>query len=188
MPVKVVVAVTDRDWFEQLRARPHITEVNFWSPGAASFRAVERGELFFFKLHAPANFIAGFGVFAEANTLPCSLAWEAFGEANGASTLQEMRARIARYRQATAENRSDFIIGCRVLAPTFFFDESEWLEVPQSWSRNIVSFKTYTTDDAEGMQLWEGTHRYLQGIPQEGAPYLQASEPAAQPFIGPNPP
>src|SRR5438034_11631093 len=94
MPIKLVVAVTDRDWFEHLRVRPHITEVNFWSPGAAPFRALEPGELFFFKLHSPLNFIAGFGIFAHANTLPCSLAWEAFGEANGASTLQEMRTRI----------------------------------------------------------------------------------------------
>ncbi len=74
MSVKLVVAVTDRDWFEHLRFRPHLSEVNFWSPGAASFRALEPGELFFFKLHAPANYIAGFGIFAHANTLPCSLA------------------------------------------------------------------------------------------------------------------
>ena len=188
MPIKLVVAVTDRDWFEHLRARPHITEVNFWSPGAASFRALEAGELFFFKLHAPANFIAGFGVFAHANTLPCSVAWEAFGEGNGATTLQEMRARIARYRHAAPEDRSDFIIGCRVLAPAFFFDENDWLEVPQSWSRNIVSFKTYTTDDAEGIRLWEATHRYLQGMPPERALYPQAAEPPTPSFIGRNPP
>jgi hypothetical protein len=63
MPVKLVVAVTDRDWFEHLRSSPEIAEVNFWSPGTAVFRALEPGELFFFKLHAPDNFIAGFGVF-----------------------------------------------------------------------------------------------------------------------------
>ena len=119
MPVKLVVAVTDRDWFEHLRSKPHLTEVNFWSPGAASFRALEPGELFFFKLHAPHNYIAGFGIFAYANNLPSSLAWEAFGEANGAATLQEMRRRIARYRRAGPDDRSDFVIGCRVLAPVF---------------------------------------------------------------------
>src|SRR4051794_30684057 len=53
MPIKLVIAVTDRSWFEHLRSRPDITEVNFWSPGATSFRALEAGELFFFKLHAP---------------------------------------------------------------------------------------------------------------------------------------
>jgi putative restriction endonuclease len=182
MPIKLVVAVTDREWFEHLRSRPHLSEVNFWSPGAASFRALEPGELFFFKLHAPANYIAGFGIFAHANTLPCSLAWDAFGESNGANTLQEMRARIARYRHLPSEDRSDFVIGCRILAPTYFFDELEWLEVPHSWSRNIVSFKTYTTGDAEGLTLWEAANRYLQDLPQHEMQPIQLSEPPPLPF------
>jgi putative restriction endonuclease len=186
MPIRLVVAVTDRDWFEHLRSRPEITEVNFWSPGAAPFRALEAGELFFFKLHAPHNYIAGFGIFAHANTLPCSLAWDAFGDANGANTLEEMRARIARYRHAAPGDRSDFIIGCRVLAPAFFFDESDWLEVPQSWARNIVSFKTYSSDDPEGLRLWEAAQRYLRSAPLADSPYLQASEPPPPPFIGPS--
>ncbi|MGA8401899.1 MAG: HNH endonuclease [Stellaceae bacterium] len=186
MPVKLVVAVTDRDWFEHLRSRPEITEVNFWSPGTASFRALEPGELFFFKLHAPHNYIAGFGIFAHANTLPCSLAWEAFGDANGANTLEEMRARIARYRRVEPGDRSDFTIGCRVLAPAFFFDESDWLETPQDWARNIVSFKTYTADEPDGLRLWEAAQQYLQGAPLESSPYRQASEPPAPPFIVPS--
>lgn len=186
MPVKLVVAVTDREWFEHLRSRPHLTEVNFWSPGAASFRALEAGELFFFKLHAPLNYIAGFGVFAHANTLPCSLAWEAFGEANGASSFQEMRLRIARYRHIAPGDRSDFVIGCRVLAPAFFFDENDWLEVPDSWSRNIVSFKTYTSDDPEGLRLWETAHQHLQTVPGELSRNRQAAEPPPEPFIGPS--
>ena len=98
MGVKLVVAVTDGDWFDHLRAAPHLTEVNFWSPSDRSFRALEPGELFLFKLHAPRNFIVGGGWFAHATILPCSLAWEAFGEENGAATLREMRARIAATR------------------------------------------------------------------------------------------
>jgi len=188
VPVNLVVAVTDRDWFEHLHSRTHLTEVNFWSPGAASFRALEPGELFFFKLHAPLNFIAGFGIFAYANNLPCSLAWDAFGEANGASTLAEMRRRIVRYRRTASDDRSDFVIGCRVLAPAFFFDEANWLEVPQSWSRNIVSFKTYTTAEPEGMQLWQAVQAYVEGMPQERvATYSQASEAPAASFIGRTP-
>ena len=44
-----------------------------------------------FKPHAPRNVIVGGGIFAYANALPCLLAWEAFGEANGARSAQEMR-------------------------------------------------------------------------------------------------
>jgi putative restriction endonuclease len=84
-------------------------------------------------------------VFAYANTFPCSLAWEAFGEANGAASLAEVRTRIARYQQLRFDDRNDFIIGSCILAQPFFLDDGDWILVPRSWSRNIVSFKTYTT-------------------------------------------
>ena len=92
MSVKLVVAVTDADWFRYLRVRSDLAEVNFWAPSGTNFRALSPGELFLFKLHAPLNFIVGGGVFAHASTMPCSLAWEAFGEANGATTLAELAA------------------------------------------------------------------------------------------------
>ena len=151
MSINLVVAVTDGDWFEMLRRQPNLDEVNFWAPSAANFRALQPGELFLFKLHAPRNVIVGGGIFAYANALPCSLAWEAFGEANGARSAQEMRARIARYRRADPSDRSDFEIGCRILTQPFFFEEPDWIPVPPSWSPNIVSFKTYNTGDAEGL-------------------------------------
>ena len=93
MGVNLVVAVTDSDWFEVLRHQPNLAEVNFWAPSAANFRALQPGELFLFKLHAPRNFIVGGGIFAHANALPCSLAWESFREANGALSAQETHAR-----------------------------------------------------------------------------------------------
>ena len=78
MGINLVVAVTDDDWFEMLRQQPNLSEVNFWAPSAANFRALQPGEMFLFKLHAPRNVIVGGGIFAYANALPCSLAWEAF--------------------------------------------------------------------------------------------------------------
>src|SRR3954468_21483014 len=120
MGIKLVVAVTDDDWFEMLRRQPNLSEVNFWAPSAASFRALQPGEMFLFKLPAPRNVIVGGGIFAYANALPCSLAWAAFGEANGARSAGEMRARIAHYRRTNANDRSDFEIGCRILTQPFF--------------------------------------------------------------------
>jgi putative restriction endonuclease len=52
MTINAVVAVTDGDWFEMLRQLPDLCEVNFWAPSAATFRALQPGELFLFKLHA----------------------------------------------------------------------------------------------------------------------------------------
>jgi putative restriction endonuclease len=155
MSINLVIAVTDGDWFEMLRRQPNLGEVNFWAPSAGNFRALQPGEMFLFKLHAPRNVIVGGGIFAHANALPCSLAWEAFGEANGARSAQEMRSRIARYRRADPTDRSDFEVGCRILTQPFFFDERDWIPVPANWSPNIVSFKTYNTGTAEGLALWE---------------------------------
>jgi putative restriction endonuclease len=180
MPVRLVVAVTDTDWFNHLRAIPDLDEVNFWAPGAARFRALQRGELFLFKLHAPLNFIVGGGIFAYANTIPVSLAWEAFGTKNGAESLEEMRARIAKYRRTGRDDRSDFQIGCRILTDPFFLPREQWIEAPESWSPNIVVFKTYSTDDEEGRNLWEAVQaplatRGLEAVYEEqeryGEPY-----------------
>jgi putative restriction endonuclease len=155
MGIPIVVAVTDENWFELLRQKPDLDEVNFWAPSAANFRALPPGGLFLFKLHAPRNFIVGGGIFAHANSMPCSLAWETFREANGARSAQEMRLRIVQYRKGHPLDRTDFQIGCRILTQPFFLQESSWIPVPPSWSRNIVSFKTYHTDDEEGLALWQ---------------------------------
>src|SRR5271154_2214164 len=161
MGINLVIAVTGGDWFEMLRGQPNLAEVNFWAPSAANFRALQPGELFLFKLHAPRNVIVGGGVFAFASALPCSLAWEAFREANGARSAHEMRARIARYRRVGPGDRSDFEIGCRILTQPFFFDEANWIPVPASWAPNIGSFKAYNPGDAEGLALWEAVNRRL---------------------------
>ena len=57
MGINLVIAVTDGDWFEMLRRQSDLGEVNFWAPSAANFRALQPGELFLFKLHAPRNVI-----------------------------------------------------------------------------------------------------------------------------------
>jgi len=161
MAINIVVAVTDGDWFDMLRRRPDLTEVNFWSPSGRAFRALQSGELFLFKLHAPRDVIVGGGIFTHASLMPWSLAWSAFGESNGARSAPEMRARIARYRRADPADRTEFEIGCRILTQPFFFEEQDWLSVPASWARNTVSFKTYSTADAEGLALWEAVQDRL---------------------------
>jgi len=155
MAVNLVVAITDYDWFQALRVREDWQEVNFWAPGGANFRALRPGELFLFKLHSPRNFVVGGGVFANAMTLPCSLVWETFGQANGAADFAQMRARILRYRQADPNDRSDFQIGCRILTQAFFKREEDWLPVPKSWPIHTQTLKTYSTDSDDGQLLWQ---------------------------------
>jgi putative restriction endonuclease len=138
--MKGFVGVTDGDWFELLSSIEGIDEVNFWQPsGRSQFRALQPGELFLFKLHSPRNFIVGGGFFAHFSQLPVSLAWESFGQKNGATSLAEMRTRIEKYRRGREADRfADYVIGCILLEQPFFFPESLWIPVPGDWSPNIV--------------------------------------------------
>ena len=155
MGINIVVAVTDFEWYSTLRARQHLDEINFWSPSPRGFRALDEGEPFLFKLHAPYHKIVGGGIFAHAYTLPCSLAWDAFGEGNGAESLREMQERITKYRRSGLGNQGDFNIGCRILTHPFFLAEAEWMDPPPSWKPNIVTYKTFDSDTEEGRELWE---------------------------------
>ncbi len=111
--INLYVGITDYDWYRFLSARPNIEEVNFWQPGGrTNCKALKPGELFLFKLHSPRNFIVGGGVFAHADILPVSLAWEAFGPSNAATNLAQMRSRIAYYRKEPENPHEDYSIGC----------------------------------------------------------------------------
>ena len=181
MAINLVVAVTDHDWFTTLSQMPNLSEVNFWAPSTNNFRALKPGELFLFKLRSPHNVIVGGGIFAHSNIMPCSLAWEAFGEANGARSEREMRTNIARLRSAGPKDLSNFKIGCRVLTQPFFLEQTNWIPQPKDWSPNIVAYKRYSTEGGEGLALWEQLHERLSrrpkvGIaesgPRYGSPYL----------------
>lgn len=106
-------------------------------------------------------------MFAHTSVLPCSFAWEAFGETNGALTERGLRKSITQYRGASEHDRSDFSIGCRILTQPFFLEESDWIPVPKNWSSNIVSFKTYDTDDSEGRALWDSVREHLLISPEQ---------------------
>jgi len=154
--VNLYVGITDYDWFQFLSAQRGVDEVNFWQPGGrTNFKAIRPGELFLFKLHSPRNFIVGGGVFAHADILPVSIAWEAFGFGNGAVTLAEMRRRIAFYRKEPDNPHQDYPIGCRILTQPFFFPEHQWIPIPESGSPHIQQGRTYDTSEADGRHLWE---------------------------------
>jgi putative restriction endonuclease len=154
--VSLYVGITDYDWFRFLSSLPSVVEVNFWQPGGrTNFRALHEGELFLFKLHAPRNFVVGGGVFARAEILPTSVAWDAFGVSNGARSLYEMRERIARYRKQADDPRQDYMIGCRILTQPFFLPDIDWIPIPDSWSRHIQQGRVYDTAEGDGRRLWE---------------------------------
>jgi putative restriction endonuclease len=149
------VGVTDYDWFMTLK-QAHCDEVNFWKPGGnTNFKALDEGDLFLFKLHSPRDFIVGGGIFLKFSILPSSLAWEAFGIANGARSLFELNNRVYKYKKTNRLSDPDPQIGCIILSMPFYFDEDDWIPVPGNWSRNIVQGKTYDTSDYYGMLLYQ---------------------------------
>lgn len=166
--MNLYVGVTDNKWFRFLRSRPDLDEVNFWQPGGnREFRRLVVGEPFLFRLHAPEYAIAGGGFFVHASICPLSLAWEAFGEKNGAGTFEEMRALIESYRRQVArsftDSKADYGIGCIILQDPFFFDERDRIPVPSDFHPNIVQGKTYDLASGTGKALWEAVAIRLRG-------------------------
>lgn len=160
--VRIFVGVTHKPWFDYLAGqRP--SEVNFWQPsGTGEFKALQPGDLFLFKLKAPWNAIAGGGVFEHASLAPLSLAWEAFGSANGNPSLADMRTTIAKLRRSRPlGDREDPIIGCRILTQPFFWLPELWLAAPSSFSANTVVGRGYRTDEPEGLALWRAVQERL---------------------------
>jgi len=118
--VEGYIGVTDNDWFDFLAHQPEIDEVNFWQPGGRSqFKSLQPGEPFLFKLHSPLNYITGGGFFAHHTIIPVSMAWQAFGEKNGASSYLKMRRLIERNRHQPP-SFEDYHIGCIILTQPFF--------------------------------------------------------------------
>ena len=154
------IANTDHDWFTYLRAiEPPVDEVNFWRPGSTtSFKALDPGEPFFFRLKSPYNAIGGFGYFALfSGLLPVSVAWEAYDIANGAPTYEAMRERLLRIRKRfdmTTDSKEDFKIGCVLLTQAIFFSDDEWVRTPADFAGPIVQGKTYDLSQGEGERIW----------------------------------
>ena len=160
--MKIYVAVTDERLFQFLRTCPDLDEINFLQPGGRRrFQALQPGEPFLFKLHSPRHFVVGGGFFAHASLLPASLAWEVFGEGNGAVTFEALRRRIQRYRRGRSKRGEDYDVGSIILERPFYFDEADWLEPPKDFAKSIVQGKVYDTTTSTGRNLWEEVRRRL---------------------------
>lgn len=152
---KGYIGLTDPDWYAYLSAQPRIDEVNFWQPhGSRAFRAIRRGEPFFFKLRAPHKDIAGFGFFERYESLPAWLAWECFGDMNGAPDFESMGKAIARLRGEPGSPAGSFQIGCIMITAPIFFGSGERVSPPGDWApTGIQQGKTYALDSGEGARV-----------------------------------
>ncbi len=151
------VANTDHGWYEFLRGRPDLGEVNFWSPSPRrSFRG-DPMTPYFFRLKAPYRAVAGFGFFARFERLPVWLAWEAFGAGNGTDSLADLRTRLStlrehiRYEPPPGPDE----IGCSILLDPIFFPKDLWVPEPADWKGRTQGYRYYDLDSGEGRALWD---------------------------------
>jgi putative restriction endonuclease len=158
--VRSFVGLTERDWVERVAALAPC-EANLWRPHQRRFAALAPGEPYLLKLHAPWNAIVGAGRFVAAERLPLSLAWLAFGAANGVDDPASFRHRVARGHPERTS--ADPVLSCVLLERPAILAESDWLAAPDDWRPSVAHGKLYRGDAAHALwaQVRErlGAHR-----------------------------
>lgn len=155
------VGVTDRNWLDYFRQRPYLTEMNFWRPGTPHTR-VEPGTLWVFLLKP--NVVAGCAFVEVESSLPLSVAWDAFQNANGFDTKEEFFARIRELRRGDTTGDSE--IGCVGLTSPVFFDSPfDFVPFQSTWTNRSQPTKRYSTSTPEGSALWREIQNRLSAAP-----------------------
>ena len=164
--MKFYLGVTDNNWYHYL-STINPEDINFWQPGGkVTFRVLEKGAPFLFKLKSPINAIGGIGFFSSHTFLPINIAWDVFENRNGCDTFSKFQRLIFQYRTDKNINPT---IGCIVLTNPIFFKKEDWIAVPSDWSKSIVQGKSYESDSIVGKAIWNKIEnlleRYLQSAP-----------------------
>jgi putative restriction endonuclease len=186
--VRTYVAVTDQGWYRFLAGQPGLAEVNFWRPkDTRRFQAINVGEPFFFKTHAPHNRVVGGGFYSSSANLRLSEAWEWFGTANGVASLAEMRTRLARYRPIGPGE--DPVIGCLFIRDPVFFAVDETVDPPPAFPRSgAMQGKRYDLACEPGVSYFSDLLQRLLGVTvgiDVAQPWQRAGPVFADPRLSP---
>lgn len=180
--MRAYVGNTDFGWYQYLRGRPDLDEVNFWFPSPTGLlRTGGPGAVlpFLFKLKAEhGHRVAGFGFLVEAMKLPAWYAWETFGAKNGADTDRGFYERIGRYRKVEGVPFRQLEIGCHVVVQPVFFPDDLLVPGPEDWKPNIVRGAYYDTDQGVGARLWRDCLARASAL--QAAPLAAAPPPGGQ--------
>lgn len=158
--MKFYLGVTNNDWFRYL-SKINPEDINFWQPGGSvSFKVLQPGAPFLFKLKSPLNAIGGIGFFSSHTFLPLSVAWDTFRNRNGCQTYDEFSKVILHYRNDKININPT--IGCIVLTNPIFFKEEDWIKTPIDWGHSIVQGKSYDTSEPIGKSIWQNVEKLLE--------------------------
>lgn len=181
--MKYWLGVTDNRWYDFISSRS-LGEVNFWQPTPRPpFKHLPAGTWFFFKLKNPHNHVAGGGRFVSYTNLSLSMAWDYFGDQNGAGDLLEFAALIAENAHGQLDLTRE--IGCTILTDVFYLPRERWIPAGDYFPHNVVRGKSYDTEASDGAALWSEIIRAMQSLGQDknlweeehryGSPFLQQS-------------
>jgi putative restriction endonuclease len=150
------IANTHHDWFDFLAQKQFWPEVNFWNPSDYYAFRGEPGSPFFFRLTSPRSVIGGFGYVQGFARLPEWMAWECFGEGNGAPSFEVMSARLAALRtKSNIKGSGEFKqIGSIILADAVFFPREMWVRQPSDWAPQNLRYAGYSLLEGEGARVW----------------------------------
>lgn len=184
--MKFWLGVTDNQWFDY-QEKHKSDELNFWQPSATPpFKNAPLGMPFLFKLKRPYNHIAGGGFYVTYSTLPLGVAWDVFGQKNGAETFDSLKSILAPFLTKHADQN---LIGCTILSNIFFIPRDKWIKTPDSFASNIVRGKMYDTNNYDGNEIWEQVRPYIdQDHKESSGQHLLAeqrlvSEKYGQPYL-----
>ncbi|MBI5403892.1 MAG: HNH endonuclease [Ignavibacteriae bacterium] len=165
--MKYYIGNTDFDWYNYLK-KISPEDINFWQPsGLVHFRAIDKGSPFLLKLKSPINKIAGIGFFTSHSLLPIEFAWEVFQNRNGTQQFADFYSKIKSYRNSANPIEKNPNIGCIILTDPIFFNEQDWIKIPENWSRNIVQGKTYDTENENDKVYWQIVEKLLLKYPSQ---------------------
>ena len=174
--MKFYLGVTDNNWYNYL-SRISPEDINFRQPGGkASFKVIQSGAPFLFKLKGALNAIGGVGFFSSHTFLPMSIAWDTFRKSNGCETYDEFSRMILKYR--TDKLNMNPTIGCIVLSNPIFFKPEDWIDTPSDWSKSIVQGKSYDSEESIGKLVWQKVENLL-----EKYLYLNAEDEGQSQFL-----
>ena len=90
--------------------------------------------------------------------MPAWLAWDSFGDLNGAASLLQMTERVEKYRGAAEREAVQLLggyeIGCIMISQPVFFERSDWVADDAGWKSNIVSGKGIDLLAGEGQRIF----------------------------------
>lgn len=147
---KVMVALTDYDWYSTLMGLQSVDMVNFWTPTPWNVSGLSKGDKVYFLLKEKyGRKICGYGDFAYYENESVEEAWNKYGIYNGVENLANLQLRVARYTDKNSEKGftgQGHIIGCIILNDVVFFDQIEQVSPKEyGWDipKQVVKYKYF---------------------------------------------